>query len=204
MESWSELLDKKVREFIDDEHMHPRFADAIIEMLQENGLTAKELYQFLDSLTFEYEVRMLGSHTGRIVTARECLGDRIVTMIEWENLSREEILELVRISGSSIHYYHDQTVAKAVKSGKLSVEDMMTLVDSGKLPRSCNKTLIAMIQSGRLTEDQVLKVVKASSYHWSVVLFAIKTKFFSKDQMSEMYEKSFRDPGVAKAISELS
>ena len=179
MESWSELLDKKVREFIDDEHMHPRFADAIIEMLQENGLTAKELYQFLDSLTF-------------------------VTMIEWENLSREEILELVRISGSSIHYYHDQTGVKAVKSGKLSVEDMMTLVDSGKLPRSCNKTLIAMIQSGRLTEDQVLKVVKASSYHWSVVLFAIKTKLFSKDQMSEMYEKSFRDPGVAKAISELS
>lgn len=194
-------IDEIIQKFLEGKNVSPQHADLVVAALKQEGLSTEELFSFIDTLTPDYEREMFGEFTGRVHNACDALDNAVSRIIEWENLSIKEILAIVEMTGVSRHRYNDDTARAAVKTGKLSVDDMITMLDSGKLNNHCNGTLISMIRTEKFSKEQVLRIVKASSHQFYVTVVGVETKLFSIEEMLDLWEKSFRDHAVAVAIS---
>jgi hypothetical protein len=183
-----------------DKYATSKEAFKVIEALKKNGSSTEDVFVFINTLTPDYEIELFGDFTGRIHAADKILKSALNDTIEWEKLSVPEMLKLLTLSQGPNGNYFDAMAMEVIKTNKLSVDEMMEMISLRKLDNYCNGSLISIIKTEKLSDLQVLEAVKASSHHWSVTAIAVKTKLFSIDQMFNLWEQSFRDHAVARAI----
>jgi hypothetical protein len=189
-------------DFLNDKFHSSKYARTLMETLRNEGLSMEEMFAYINKLTPEYEEELFGSYTGRIDGVRGILKEALAEIIDWEKLSPEESLRIVILSQTqSTETYHDGTLCKAIKAGKISFNYMNVMIYSENLNNYCNRSLCLMIQTGKLNSEQVLQAVKDSSYHFSVAKKAIETNLFSIDKMLEIWQEAYHDYGVAYAIA---
>lgn len=185
-----------------DKYATSKDALKVIEALKKNGSSTEDVFVFINTLTPDYEIELFGDFTGRVHLADKILKSALNDTIEWEKLSVPEMLKMLALSQSIPNgNYFDAMAMKVIKTNKLSVDEMMEMISLRKLDNYCNGSLISIIKTEQLSDSQVLEAVKASSHHWSVTAMAVKTKLFSIDQMLNLWEQSFRDHAVARAIA---
>jgi|GEM_PF-2743684 len=192
---------KMLHSFMEDKSKSPEGARLIVNAFKEEGLSTEDILSFIRTLTNEYEQKIFGVFTGKVLGLDEILINALANDIEWENLSSEEVSKIIFLSKHLRNgNYDDNILYKAIKADKLSVEKVMEMISRSELGCTNNHSLQLTITKNKLSIEQVEKVVKASGNYWPVVIRAIETKLFSINQMLGMWEKSYRDYGVALAI----
>lgn len=157
---------------------------------------AQHLFEEVHKLNSDYEIKLMADFKGRYFQVVDSLSAAIAEIIDWKNISVDEMLQIITISNNNHHI-----VTKVVCMNKLSADALMTLHSLGILSsNSSDHALQNAIGTGKLSKDQIFKMVDGSGHRWCVVTHAVKTKLFSGQEMLLMWEKSGRDHGVAYEI----
>lgn len=157
------------------------YAKLEISALISEGHSTKDLFCFVNNVVVKHNTgRLLDQED--ILKVKNFLKCEISRIIPWEKLTKEEIFQIISWSADSEGHYNDSITDRAIKTGKISIDEIMAMVVSEKIDSHCINSLRTIIQSDNFPDHLVLSILHASHYDWIVVKTAIENhKCFNSD-----------------------